>query len=205
MQRLSARLPKRLLQRPPRRLPRKHLQRRLNQISGASTELLRIARVLKSYGTEGEILMGFRDVDPEDVNLEEPVFINFDGLPVPFFIENFTLKGTSKALVRLTGIKSLADAEEIAGSDVFARRSSINDQEYDDEDLTVDMLVGWTLLDEEGSEIGRISDFEDIPGNPCLYVETDKGTTMIPLHEDLIVSIDEETLRISMRIPEGLL
>ena len=102
-------------------------------MSGASTELLRIARVLKSYGTEGEILMGFRDVDPEDVNLEEPVFINFDGLPVPFFIENFTLKGTSKALARLTGIKSLADAEEIAGSDVFARRSSINDQEYDDE------------------------------------------------------------------------
>ncbi len=174
-------------------------------MSGASTELLRIARVLKSYGTEGEFLMGFRDVDPEDVNLEEPVFIYFDGLPVPFFIENFTLKGTSKALVRLTGIKSLADAEEIAGSDVFARRSSINDQEYDDEDLTVDMLVGWTLLDEEGSEIGRISDFEDIPGNPCLYVETDKGTTMIPLHEDLIVSIDEVTLRISMRIPEGLL
>ena len=69
-------------------------------MSGASTGFLRIARVLKSYGTEGEILMGFRDIDPEDLNLEEPVFIIFDGLPVPFFIESFQTRGTSRALVR---------------------------------------------------------------------------------------------------------
>ena len=174
-------------------------------MSGASTGFLRIARVLKSYGTEGEILLGFREIDPGDVNLEEPVFINFDGLPVPFFIESFSMKGTSKALARLTGVRNLTDAEEITGCDVFARRSSLADQEYEDEGLTVDMLVGWTLLDENGREIGKISGYEDIPGNPCLYVDAEGGSAMVPLHDDLITYIDEETLRVSMRIPEGLL
>ena len=54
-------------------------------MSGAPSDFLRIARVLKSYGNEGEILVGFRELGPEDLNLKEPVFIMFDGLPVPFF------------------------------------------------------------------------------------------------------------------------
>ena len=175
-------------------------------MSGASSDFLRIARVLKSYGTGGEILVGFREIDPEDLNLKEPVFIMFDGLPVPFFIESIQPKGTSRALLRLTGIKCLADAEEVAGSDIFARKSAIIGYPDDEEGLSIDMLVGWTLLDAEGVEVGRITDYEPIPGNPCLYVETpDGGTVMVPLHDDLLIDIDEEALRITMMVPEGLL
>jgi len=46
--------------------------------------MLRIAQVLKSNGTQGELLVSFFDVSPEDIDLEEPVFVYFDGLPVPF-------------------------------------------------------------------------------------------------------------------------
>ena len=174
-------------------------------MSGASTGFLRIARVLKSYGTEGEILVGFRDIGPEDLNLEEPVFIYFDGLPVPFFIESFQTRGSSRALMRITGIKNLEDAEEIAGCDVFAKPSAINDYQDEDDGLSAEDLVGWELLDENGAKVGKVTGYEPIPGNPCLYVETSSGTAMVPLHEDLIVDIDEETLRISLRIPEGLI
>jgi 16S rRNA processing protein RimM len=175
-------------------------------MSGASTDFLRIARVLKSYGTSGEILMGFREIGPEDLNHKEPVFIMFDGLPVPFFIESFQPKGSSKALIRLTGMKNLEDAEEIAGRDVFARRSAIDNIEDEDGAFTIDMLQGWTLLDVDGREIGTISDYEPIPGNPCLYIDTPDGSqVMVPLHDDLIVDIDEENQRISLQIPEGLI
>ena len=175
-------------------------------MSGASTDFLRIARVLKSYGTSGEILMGFREIGPEDLNHKEPVFIMFDGLPVPFFIESFQPKGASKALVRLTGMKNLEDAEEIAGRDVFARRSAIDNLEDEDGGLTIDMLQCWTLLDAEGREVGVISDYEPIPGNPCLYIDTPGGTqVMVPLHDDLIVDIDEGNHTISLQIPEGLI
>ena len=174
-------------------------------MSGAPTDLLQIAQVLKSNGTEGEIILGFRDFGPEDIDLQEPVFIYFDGLPVPFFIESIAAKGPMKALVRLTGMKNLEDAEEVAGSDVFALRSSVEDLLYDDEELDATMLVGWELFSEDGSRVGEISDFEPIPGNPCLYVEAEEGTVMVPLHDDLILDIDEEGKKISLRIPEGLI
>lgn len=174
-------------------------------MSRAKSELLQIARVLKSNGTEGEILIGFREISPEDLNQTEPVFITFDGLPVPFFIESFSRKGTNRALTHLTGVKNLEDAEELVGKDIFAKPDGINEYEGSDDGLTVDDLIGWTLLDADNKSLGKITDYEDIPGNTCLYVETKDGQVMIPLHEDLILSVDEDSKTISVNVPDGLI
>ena len=55
------------------------------------------------------------------------------------------------------------------------------------------------------NEVGEITDFIDIPNNPCIEVETKNGAVMIPLHEDLILSVDPENLEIVMQVPAGLL
>ena len=165
----------------------------------AGHNLLRIAQVLKSNGTDGELVMGFRDISPEDIDLKEPVYVHFDGLPVPFFIDSFVRKGNTKALVRLTDINCLKDAEEMAGRAVYIKENAILSEE---DDIS---LIGWTLYDSFHNEIGVISDFFDIPGNPCIEVGTISGTAMIPLHEDLVISADEEARALVMTIPEGLI
>ncbi len=173
-------------------------------MTGAKSELLQVARVLKSNGTEGEVLVGFRGISPEDLNVKEPVFIEFDGLPVPFFIESFTRKGANRAVTRLTGVKNLTDAEELAGKDVFASKEAI-DSDEDEDFLSPDELTGWTLLDADNRTVGEISGYEDIPGNLCVYVETADGQAMVPLHEDLILSVDENSRTITVAVPDGLL
>ena len=173
-------------------------------MSGAPSDLLRIARVLKSYGTDGELLAGFRETGIGDLNLKEPVFIMFDGLPVPFFIESAREKGTSKALLHLTGVRDLDDAAELVGRDIYARRDSLEGVS-DDEDLSLEDLLGWSLKDKGGQFIGEIIDFEPIPGNPCLYVTHGDKTVMIPLHEDLITELDEDSRSLSIDLPDGLL
>ena len=198
--------------------------------------LQQVAQVLKSNGTDGELVMGFREIAPEDINLNEPVFIVFDGLPVPFFIESFTKRGNSKALVRLTDICSMEDVEEIAGKAVYIEEDSLPEMSLEEDGYAA--LVGWMVLtpgipdqvgnggnggnggndgnDENGGnggndedvdlyEVGEITDFIDIPNNPCIEVETENGAVMIPLHEDLILSVDPENLEIIMQIPAGLL
>ena len=179
--------------------------------------MLQIAQVLKSNGTDGELVLGFRDIAPEDINLQEPVFIIFDGLPVPFYIESFTKRGNTKALVRLTDIRSMEDVEEIAGKAVYVEDDQIPEMSLEEDGFAA--LVGWTLLtpvgdfstslemteDVEVAEVGEITDFIDIPNNPCIEVETENGAVMIPLHEDLILSIDPEYQEIIMQIPAGLI
>ena len=196
--------------------------------------LQQVAQVLKSNGTDGELVMGFREIAPEDINLNEPVFIVFDGLPVPFFIESFTKRGNTKALVRLTDICSMEDVEEIAGKAVYIEEDSLPEMTLEEDGYAA--LVGWMVLtpempdqvghdeDQTGNdedqvgndedviagltgnlyEVGEITDFIDIPNNPCIEVETENGAVMIPLHEDLILSVDPEYQEIIMQIPAGL-
>ena len=176
--------------------------------------MLQIAQVLKSNGTDGELVLGFREIAPEDINLQEPVFIIFDGLPVPFYIESFTKRGNTKALVRLTDIRSMEDVEEIAGKAVYIEDDQAPEMSLEEDGFAA--LVGWVVLTPESPdqvgdddmtliEVGEITEFFDIPNNPCIEVETENGEVMIPLHEDLILSIDPEYQEIIMQIPAGLL
>ena len=173
--------------------------------------LQQVAQVLKSNGTDGELVMGFREIAPEDINLKEPVFIVFDGLPVPFYIESFTKRGNSKALVRLTDICSMEDVEEITGKAVYVEEENLPEMSLEEDGYAA--LIGWMVLTPENAsdmnsdiyEIGEITDFLDIPNNPCIEVETENGAVMIPLHEDLILSVDPEYQEIIMQIPAGLL
>ncbi len=171
-----------------------------------------IARILKSNGTDGEVLMTFLGMDPEEINPKEPVFVEFDGLPVPFFFESFVRRGTGRALVHLTGVRSLTDADELAGRDVYVEAP----EEEDEEDI-----IGWTVLDATGATVGTVRDYEDIPGNLCIWVERDSTDkpwnddkkdaqekaheVLLPLHDDLILEVNPDTRTIMLEIADGLL
>ena len=162
-----------------------------------TANLQKIAKVLKSNGTDGELLISFFAMDPEDLEISEPVFILFDGLPVPFFVQSLRRRGQNKALVHLNGIFDLKDCEEICGKDIYLPADA--EAAYGEGDFS--FLVGWELRD-AGKSLGRIADFVDIPGNPCLELEDGR---LVPLHEDFITAVDEDSAVVEMELPSGLL
>ncbi len=154
--------------------------------------MLQIAKILKSNGTDGGLLIGVRDIEVGQIELQEPVFIEFDGLPVPFFIQDIQQRGTSKAVIHLNDIVNLEDAEEVVGRPIFIEGEWEEEEEMD--------FTGWTLLN-RGQRVGTVTGMEPIPGNLCLYV----GETLVPLHPDLILSADPATRILDLDLPEGLL
>lgn len=162
-----------------------------------TANLQKIAKVLKSNGTDGELLVSFFAMDPEDLEILEPVFILFDGLPVPFFVQSLRRRGQNKALVHLNGIFDLKDCEEVCGKDIYLPADA--EAAYGEGDFS--FLVGWELRD-AGKSLGRIADFVDIPGNPCLELEDGR---LVPLHEDFITAVDEDSAVVEMELPSGLL
>lgn len=162
-----------------------------------TANLQKIAKVLKSNGTDGELLISFFAMDPEDLEISEPVFILFDGLPVPFFVQSLRRRGQNKALVHLNGIFDLKDCEEVCGKDIYLPADA--EAAYGEGDFS--FLVGWELRD-AGKSLGRIAEFVDIPGNPCLELEDGR---LVPLHEDFITAVDEDSAVVEMELPSGLL
>lgn len=159
--------------------------------------MLRIAKVLKSNGVDGDVLVSAPDVALEEI--QGPVLIDFDGLPAPFFIESCSRRGTGKYVIHLTDVCNLEDAEELVGRFLMS-------DEVEEEDDAVQDFTGWKVLN-RGDYVGTVTDCEPIPGNLCLYLKPaeDADEIIIPLHEDLIISIDEDSLTLNLNLPDGLL
>ena len=159
--------------------------------------MLRIAKVLKSNGVDGDVLVSAPDVALED--LQGPVLIDFDGLPAPFFIESCTRRGSGKYIIHLTDVCNLEDAEELVGRFLWSDEVEEDDDEAQD-------FTGWKVLN-RGDYVGTVTDCEPIPGNLCLYLKPaeDANEIIITLHDDLIISIDEDSLTLNLNLPDGLL
>jgi ribosomal 30S subunit maturation factor RimM len=104
--------------------------------------------------------------------------------------------------------------DEIAGKAVYIEDDNAPELSLEEDGYAA--LEGWILLTpsscipdmeeaDELVEVGEITEFIDIPNNPCIEVDTENGAVMLPLHHDLILSVDPENQEIIMQIPAGLL
>ena len=116
----------------------------------AEDTLLPVGRIVKSYGTEGEVMIAFQENIADLLKKNEPVWLFYDGLPVPFYITSSQPKGPRKAIVRLEDIDSLSDAEEAAGKDVwldtavYPELTGTDTQTISEDGLTLEDLVGFS-------------------------------------------------------------
>ena len=183
---------------------KKHLKH--NSMHKSANNLLPVAKVIKSFGTDGGVLIRFAPGTQNKLNKKRPVFIYFDGLPVPFFIDEIEPKGAEKAFVKLGNINSLELAAEIEGEIVYLEetkaKSVSGKRSFSGGDL-----VGMQIIDSGDSLIGIIATFYDYPGNPCIGIKTSgsERESLLPLHDDLIIKADLENGKITLDLPEGIL
>ncbi len=168
------------------------------------------AQIAKTYGKEGEILLRVESdrfselleeaeevVHGKEKISKEPVFIYFDGLPVPFFIESVHHRSNNAWVVTFSTIRDLSHAEEIVGRNLYIE--SAEDDIFKD----LDSLAGFAIIGEDGKTAGTVSKVLEFPGNICLELKEPRA--LIPFHEDLILSFNPDEKTIAMKIPQGLL
>lgn len=152
-------------------------------------------KILKSWGTDGQVVISLLASDPEDLETGEPVFIEFDGLPVPFFVESCARKG-NRLVVKFEDVDSGSAAEELVGRNVIPDGESLEEDE--------DSVIGMTVVNAvNGEKIGDIVSADDFSGNACITVNHCGKEVLIPFHEDLVIGVEND--QIFMTIPEGLI
>ncbi|MCK9304798.1 MAG: hypothetical protein PHP30_05865 [Bacteroidales bacterium] len=167
-------------------------------------KLLAVAKVIKSFGSGEEVIIRYTLPDPEIV-VEKPVFLLFEGLPVPFFIETIRDRGENQSIVKFYDTKYLY--RELPGKDIYIphKKSSSKSKDYHS---NPELLTGFKLISPKGEALGIVKGFEDFPGNPCLkislFVKEDKEV-LVPFHEDIILKIKTGRKEIIASLPDGLL
>lgn len=159
----------------------------------------KIGTLTRTHGIGGELSMNFTD-DVWDRADADYVFLEVDGIQVPFFLEGWRFRSDSVALLKFQGIDSSESALEYVGADVYFPHDLTPEPSEDDE-YTWRHFTGWKVVDDIAGEIGEIEHVEDSTANTIFFV----GDKLIPATEDFIERIDAKERTIYMNLPEGLL
>lgn len=171
-------------------------------------EISAVGKLQKTHALKGELNV-MLDIDPEYLEEGNPAIIDIDGIYVPFYAESIRTKGSFSYLVKFEGIDSEFEAKKLVNKTVYARKDKLKEymEENYDEDYTLyDDLIGCTIVDTEKGEIGKVVEIDSNTENELFIVERPDGNIVyIPLTEDFIEEIDEDSKTIRMNLPDGLL
>ena len=162
-------------------------------------ETYKIGTLTRTHGIGGELSMNFTD-DVWDRADADYVFLEVDGIQVPFFLEGWRFRSDSVALLKFQDIDNSEDATEYVGADVYFPYDLTPEPDEDDE-YTWKHFTGWQVVDAACGTLGEIVYVEDSTANTIFCIEG----KLVPATEDFIERIDAKERTIYMNLPDGLL
>ena len=156
-----------------------------------------IGRITKTYGFEGAVVVKSEKGITGEPEQGEPVFVVTDGIPVPFFIREAWSPAPGTLIISFDDYLTTESVSHLRGCDVLMAGMA-----DDGDDLAA--LRGYTLTDTVSGFTGTITEVVQNPGQLLAVVNIPDGEVFIPLHPDLVVTVDRKHKRIVMTLPEGL-
>jgi len=164
-------------------------------------DLLHVGNTQKPYGIRGEIIILFRRAEYAEFDAEF-YFLEIDGIPVPFAVEEFTFITDVSARVKFEDVNDEKQAARYVNTKVLLLREALNELNMQNDDW--EFFVGYSIMDQHGEIIGIIREVDNTTINVLFVVQHDGTEFLIPATEDFIVAIDEGKKLIEMYLPEGL-
>ena len=169
-------------------------------------ELTPVGHLGKPHGVRGE-LAAYLTIELETLCSDPSreafyLFAEIDALPVPYQLLSYRSKGDSY-LLTLAHVADRSIAEQMTGWRLFIPTELLAESEVA---YSWDHFIGYQVLTPEGEPVGTILEVNDQTENILLTIETSDGTQhLIPIHEELVETIDPESRTIQLHIPQGLL
>ncbi|WP_207421826.1 ribosome maturation factor RimM [Desertivirga brevis] len=161
-----------------------------------------IGYITKTKGLKGEVQIYFEFSDYEDLELDS-VFIEINGKLIPYFTAASKLHTNSTGYFYFEDIDTVEKAEKLIRKKIYLPNSKKPERE--EGDFYYEDLVGYTVKDEQAGELGEITEVLEYPQQFIAVVPYKFREVMFPLNDDIIVSIDEETSVLEVKLPEGLI
>lgn len=165
-------------------------------------EVLFIGTIGGRHGIGGEVELCFHD-DAFDRGNADYLFLDRDGILVPYFWEEYRFKNNQTAIFKFTDIDTEQQAKNLKGSKVFYPLEELEEQEAFQ---SWKSLTGFTVVDEQDNTVGTITHIDDSSANILLTVAgPQRQEILLPFHEDLLIQFKPESRTLQLRLPEGLL
>ncbi len=162
-----------------------------------------LGMLVKAHGKDGSLLLRIAN-RPSGIDKQlEFLLVEIDGLLVPFFIEFQTPQAAFTVVVKLTGVSSRNQAEEMTGLTVYIPKSP-QGQNQPGQSRSPG-LTGYMVRDINKGNIGQVTGIMDVIQNPLMKVMATGKEYLIPMHKNIVLKISKTKKTVTIRAPEGLL
>jgi 16S rRNA processing protein RimM len=167
-------------------------------------DLILLGLFLKTHGIDGHLVLKLFFLPENEPEENEPVFVEVDGLPVPFFIKEFRIISDDTAFVQFDEVNSSTEASAFVNCRVFTdRQKAVEDEK--NAGMNYEILEGFRVIDEKYGDSGILREVSEFSENTVMIVDFKGREILIPFHEDIIRNIDYERRIIEITAPSGLL
>lgn len=168
-------------------------------------DLVLIGKITKLHGIDGEVVCHFTD-DVFDRGDSAFLFLELDGLPVPFEWEEYRFKGAEDALFKFVEAPDEASARHLVGAKVYYPKEFIPELDESEGLPSYRALIGFQVKDAEGHSLGVVNAVDDSSANILLtVVDAEDRVLLLPYHDDFLLHFDLRERILQLRLPEGLL
>lgn len=168
-------------------------------------ELIQIGYFAKPHGIKGELSLHTEYTDVFDDMEDTYLVCEMDGLFVPFFIETLrSKKSASVVLVKLENVNDELAAKKFSNKTAYCTLESMGDY-LPEEMQSWNSFTGYCLEDRKLGELGEVTDVDESTLNILFKVDYQGKELLVPVADEIILSVDHENRRLLVSLPEGLI
>lgn len=159
-----------------------------------------LGTIAKSLGKNGDALIRVnRDASLKKTT--ESVFVEIDGLLVPFFI--LAMQQVQDGyIIQFDGITTPEEVRQYYGCKVYADISAMK-KPTRKQSITHE-IIGYSIVDEIHGSAGKVKTILDDLYNPLIEAEFEKRTYLIPVLGNYIIHADNKAKILYTKIPDDI-
>jgi 16S rRNA processing protein RimM len=165
-------------------------------------DYLLLGILTKLQGSKGSFVLALKDLQVKSIQNRDKVFVEIDGLLVPFSVLDFQEKTKEIIQLQLKGMDCETKSRELLHCKVFVNRQQLRVRKKNI--WQEQILKGFSVFDKVHGFVGYAEDVMDIANNPVLIVKKEDKEHMIPMHKKIVIQIDPREQKIFTNAPEGL-
>lgn len=160
-----------------------------------------LGTIIKAHGYKGELNIHLDTDEPQTYQNLESIFIERNGLLVPFFLQKAQLhKGNHLRIM----IEDFDEPESLIGRDIYLPLSTL--PKLEGNAFYYHEVVGFQVLHDRSEVIGEIKSVRDTSAQDLFEITSPvQKEILIPVIDEWIVEVNRSEKTIILDLPEGLL
>lgn len=161
-----------------------------------------LGKITKTHGFKGNLIVHLETDEPELYKNLESVFIETNGMLVPFFFEFAQPYSQGKLLVKFEDTTP-EEAERLINRPLYLPLETL--PELEGTDFYYHEITGFKMIDSQHGEIGEIQSVNDSGAQALFEIKSGEKEILIPVVDEWIKEINRKERCVKIETPEGLI